>query len=636
MSYSLRVAQGSDLMFKVTIINESDKKETVIHESDSSNVKLNPAEIVLETNAIDTFDFSINPLNPGYRLISPSTTRIRVVRMDKNKILFDGRIQTPIEKMESTGMLGRSFHCESALAYLHDTRPGYLTITGTIPQIIKKLLDVHNSKVESYKNINVGDVSGTKQFTIKTTPEKDIYETMHDFIVTQLGYEHRLSIRNGSYYLDIAPEIGKKRTTRIELARNLDSMQVEDDPTGIFSYVIPLGAEKEQSGKADEVPIRVNLGDIKKPLDVGSQKLENKYGVKVGFKVFDTEKDANKLTDLAKQTLDAQKASRKYTVSALDLSLIGLEVDDFDVYDSYPTFNPLMSIDEYLKVGGMTINLNEPEKPTMTIGAKFKSAIDYQLENSDAVDQYNQLNQRYRDLNNNVSDIDGTLKDHTDDLAKMQDEIDKLKNQNGDVGKIIDISEWQATVDFNAVKADNTDLVIIRVQYGSGYKDLTYVQNIHSAQAAGMRYAVYAYARYTSAADAKTEATDFFNRTQQAVGSGSKPVFYMIDVEEQTATDMRGATQGWNSAMTSLGIGSDKQVAYIANNLYDTFNIDVSKFNSIIIPSYGINDGTVANSKRPNFPYDLWQYTSKGTVKGISGPVDMNTEPSSRFKEYLK
>ena len=44
---------------------------------------------------------------------------------------------------------------------------------------------------------------------------------------------------------------------------------------------------------------------------------------------------------------------------------------------------------------------------------------------------------------------------------------------------------------------------------------------------------------------------------------------------------------------------------------------------------------TLANSLKPTHPYDLHQFTSKGSVKGISGNVDMSAEPSEKFKELI-
>jgi Lyzozyme M1 (1,4-beta-N-acetylmuramidase) len=115
----------------------------------------------------------------------------------------------------------------------------------------------------------------------------------------------------------------------------------------------------------------------------------------------------------------------------------------------------------------------------------------------------------------------------------------------------------------------------------------------------------------------------------------------MIDVETLEMSNnygaMRGGVEAYMNQLNMLGVPDNKIVLYIANNLYNNLNLNVGRAGSIWLPSYGINDGTVANSRKPTHPYDLWQYTSVGRVNGITGNVDMSTDPSERFKnQYLK
>jgi len=54
------------------------------------------------------------------------------------------------------------------------------------------------------------------------------------------------------------------------------------------------------------------------------------------------------------------------------------------------------------------------------------------------------------------------------------------------------------------------------------------------------------------------------------------------------------------------------------------------------IPHWGKNDGDVPDDKyKSSHPHDLWQYTSKGSLAGVSGRVDLNlltgTKPLSYF-----
>ena len=100
-------------------------------------------------------------------------------------------------------------------------------------------------------------------------------------------------------------------------------------------------------------------------------------------------------------------------------------------------------------------------------------------------------------------------------------------------------------------------------------------------------------------------------------------------------TQMRAGVEAYMSQLNALGVPDNKIVLYIANHLYDKFNLNVARPGAIWIPSYGQNDGTLANSLKPTYPYDLHQYTSKGSVNGITGNVDMSAEPSERFKELI-
>ena len=234
---------------------------------------------------------------------------------------------------------------------------------------------------------------------------------------------------------------------------------------------------------------------------------------------------------------------------------------------------------------------------------------------------------------------------HRETIKYIDDKLNNNTPTNPDtpkpqhIGKIIDVSEWQGVIDWPSVIADDVTLSIIRVQHGSAHQDLKYMENLQKCISAGGKYAVYAYFAATSTSDAQQEARDFYNRTQKVVAGKQQPIFYAIDVESiemsGDVTQMRAGVEAYMSQLNALGVPDNKIVLYIANHLYDKFNLNVARPGAIWIPSYGQNDGTLANSLKPTHPYDLHQFTSKGSVKGISGNVDMSAEPSEKFKELI-
>lgn len=239
----------------------------------------------------------------------------------------------------------------------------------------------------------------------------------------------------------------------------------------------------------------------------------------------------------------------------------------------------------------------------------------------------------------NTQELEETLKKYIDNKLNNNTPTTPDIPKPQHIGKIIDVSEWQGVIDWNKVIADDVTLSIIRVQHGSAHQDLKYMENLQQCISAGGKYAVYAYFAATSTSDAQQEARDFYNRTQKVVAGKQQPIFYAIDVESiemsGDVTQMRAGVEAYMSQLNALGVPDNKIVLYIANHLYDRFNLNVARPGAIWIPSYGQNDGTLANSLKPTHLYDLHQFTSKGSVKGISGNVDMSAEPSEKFKELI-
>ncbi|PLS36782.1 glycoside hydrolase [Carnobacterium maltaromaticum] len=181
---------------------------------------------------------------------------------------------------------------------------------------------------------------------------------------------------------------------------------------------------------------------------------------------------------------------------------------------------------------------------------------------------------------------------------------------------ILDISEWQvpSTINYD-VLAGQLSHVIIRVQYGSNYVDKHYKTHISEFQKRGVPVAVYAWVRGVNIADMEQEATDFWNRAKEF-----NPTFWWLDLEEQTMGDMRSGATAFKNKLKALG--ANKVGAYVAHHLYKKFNIDMDQFDGVWIPHYGANNGQP--NSLPEFPVDLHQYTSVGSLLGYNGHLDLN------------
>ena len=196
--------------------------------------------------------------------------------------------------------------------------------------------------------------------------------------------------------------------------------------------------------------------------------------------------------------------------------------------------------------------------------------------------------------------------------------------------KIADISQYQGNINWSKASKD-LKYAIIRVQHGSkgdaGYMvDSKRNVNANGAYKYGVPFGQYMFAEFTSVKDAQQEAKDFYKR------SNAHTKFFVLD-EEKRMSSAKSSEQtyvnAWLKTMRSL---TDKPLIMYAGEYYaNAHNLDFSKFDGSWIAKYSSTKPSVSGTS-----IDLWQYTSSGSVSGISGNVDLNkTLNSSVVKSWF-
>lgn len=626
--------------------NPTDKIGKVIFDL-KTNKYISVGKLTLKETDIDDFQLTINQENLLFGNVRPFQTLIDIY--DDDELIFKGRALKPKREMKDSGQFTQSFSFESVSAYMLDSVQRFKEVHNTTPaNFFKMIIDKHNSQVPAYKQFKVGkvDVTNSTDNVYRFIDYTNTFDTIKTKLIDKLGGYIRIRFESDGNYIDYLNNIGTvhENDNPIRIGKNLKSSSVDIDPTAIITRFVPLGAtieRKNNNGNTNPANPRVTIASVNGGKDyIDIPDLQKEFGIINGTETWDDVKTSKILFTKAKSWIKAQKASLEtWTISALELGI--KKYDSFKVSDSYQFINPIIADSQYLRIVQKQIDLLKPQSSTLTIGDKKKTLSQYQKDAKKNADEIKRIKSSVNDQVNQNNNIIEDIKKHDDEIKKQNEELERIKEEldklnNGDDnsnGVILDVSEFQGDISFKTLKSMGVSLVIIRISDGQSYEDKYFKRNIAKAKEAGINYAVYAFGRYSNDVEAKQEATALFNR---AKAENANPAFYMIDLETQNSANMRVTTQTWNAQMSALGVPANKQVAYIANHLYDQFNIDVSKFGSIVIPSYGANDGTVEHSTKPTHPYDLWQYTSVGRISGITGNVDMNTEPSSRFKkQYL-
>ncbi len=188
--------------------------------------------------------------------------------------------------------------------------------------------------------------------------------------------------------------------------------------------------------------------------------------------------------------------------------------------------------------------------------------------------------------------------------------------------KGIDISHHQGNIDFNSLKG-NIDFAMVRTSYGAFYEDRNYKQNISGLESIGVPYGLYHFSYATDVAGAKKEAEGFINLIKNY-----KPLYpVVIDIESSDRTaSVRGDT------LVDIASTFCKMVEDAGYYVMIYANLDYlnNKLNSSDLNKYDKWLAQWTSKPTYNKEFGMWQYSSKGSVPGINGNVDLNIA----YKDY--
>jgi len=448
-------------LYKVTIIN--DGIETVIHSPYVNDLKLPAGTIKKEINKIDSFSFSFYLNNPAYGKIKPLKTLINVLNLKTNKYEFEGRVLGPSKNMDSSGLFDESYECEGELGYLHDSMQKHREFRGSPEELLTELLSYHNSQVETYKQFQIGNVTvidPNDYVYLYTSADKSTFDTIKEKLIDRLGGELQIRKENGVRFLDYLVRVGEDKSTEIKIAKNLVSMSVDVDPTEIITRLTPLGArvESEDETATDASEARLTIESVNNGVPyIDNEALKQEFGIQGGAVTWDDVTDPNNLLSKGQDWFANQKTSlNQYKIAALDLFLIGLDIDYLDVGNSHPVKNPIMGIDERLRIIGKSININEPQSSDLTIGDKFKTLSEYQNEANKSAQK--------------VVELESTVNQQTQTIATLKTELTTVDNAVKEVQQTIaenDIPALEQAVSDLQTAIDNLNTAIDEIpNYG--------------------------------------------------------------------------------------------------------------------------------------------------------------------------
>ena len=226
---------------------------------------------------------------------------------------------------------------------------------------------------------------------------------------------------------------------------------------------------------------------------------------------------------------------------------------------------------------------------------------------------------------------DGVL--NVKESASSSKRMMRSANQNAAIARGIDVSEHNGKIDWEKVKSSGIDFAIIRCGYGMDLpkQDDKYWQyNVTECERLGIPYGVYIYS-YADSTDRAASEADHVLRLLKG-HTPSYPVYYDLEESRLESTNNRALlakmAKVFCNKVSSVGypVGIYANLNwwnnYLTDPIFDNSNWDkwVAQYHSSC---------TYAKD------FHLWQYTSKGSVNGISGRVDMNYEYGKKPKPQI-
>lgn len=236
-----------------------------------------------------------------------------------------------------------------------------------------------------------------------------------------------------------------------------------------------------------------------------------------------------------------------------------------------------------------------------------------------------------------VTDISGRIIPNHTDIAKsvlspeffVRDGKGRMTYSDSSVKTYtgIDVSVFQGDIDWDAVKNDGIDFVMLRVGY-RGYgqkgimgKDDKFDSNYGGAKKAGLKVGAYFFSQATNESEAREEAAFVLDAVRDC------PLDYPIAYDWEFVDNDEARTNGMTSEDITVCAKAFCEAIKSAGKVpVIYFNCETGYFN-YDLPQVKDYDFWLAEYyDTPSFYYNykMWQYSKTGSVDGISGDVDMN------------
>ena len=180
----------------------------------------------------------------------------------------------------------------------------------------------------------------------------------------------------------------------------------------------------------------------------------------------------------------------------------------------------------------------------------------------------------------------------------------------------IDVSHWQGSIDWAAVRGSGVDFAFIKATEGGTYTDPRFARNWAAAADAGVMRGAYHYFRPN--VDPVTQAENFLRAAR--IGPNDLPAVLDVETSDGVAGDaLLRAVRTWLETVERAT--GKRPIVYTYPDFWNRYASGPVGPYPLWIANYGRDQPLVPIGWTD---WTFWQYTSTGRVPGIVGDVDQN------------
>ena len=191
----------------------------------------------------------------------------------------------------------------------------------------------------------------------------------------------------------------------------------------------------------------------------------------------------------------------------------------------------------------------------------------------------------------------------------------------------VDVSRWQGSIDYTAVKASGRSFVVAKVSEGTGYLDPSWATNRSGATAAGLMVSGYHFARPDLNPTNPVGEADWFVSQLNLTPGMLVPALDLEVAGNLSTTALSNWVEAWlDEVYAKTGA---RPMIYVSpsfwtGKLANTTRFADEGYTILWIAHWFVNTPSVPANNWGGHGWTFWQYDDCGTVPGIGGCVDLD------------